>query len=372
VPELVPPAEASSGPVPRADGVPGSERRSGLVSLVEGPSGFVPLADGSSGLVSSAGGDPGFVPLAEVVRSGFVESVHFGSAVGLAPDGGTVVARGRVGAPVLPRSSAKPFQALGCLLSGADLHGPRLAIAAGSHTGEDFHVRLVAEMLGEAGLGFDALGCPVDWPEDEATRHGLIRNGLPASRERMNCSGKHAAMLTASVASGWAVDSYLDADHPVQRRIQAVVEELSGEKTAHVAIDGCGAPLFGLSLTGLARAVQGLVRAEPGSAPRAVADAMREYPEYVGGTGHVNTSLMRALPGALAKGGAEGVLVVALATGHAAAVKVIDGSPRATTAIALAVLRAAGGDVAAAAEFATVPVLGGGLPVGEIHVLEEK
>ncbi|WP_326823826.1 asparaginase [Streptosporangium sp. NBC_01639] len=323
-------------------------------------------------LVPLDGGRSGFVPLAEVVRSGFTESVHFGSAVALAPDGGVVVARGAVGAPVLPRSSAKPFQALGCLLSGADLRGPRLAIAAGSHTGEDFHVRLVAEMLGEAGLGFDALGCPADWPEDEATRHALIRGGLTASPERMNCSGKHAAMLAASVASGWAVDSYLDPAHPVQRRVRDVVEELSGERTAHVAVDGCGAPLFGLSLTGLARAVRGLVLAAPGTAPRAVADAMREHPEYVGGTGHVNTSLMRALPGAVAKGGAEGVLVVALATGHAAAVKVIDGSPRATSAIALAALRAAGGDVASAGEFARVPVLGGGVPVGEIHALEDE
>ncbi|GAA4235073.1 L-asparaginase II [Streptosporangium album] len=323
-------------------------------------------------VVPLAGGRSGFVPLAEVVRSGFTESVHFGSAVALAPDGGVAVARGPVGAPVLPRSSAKPFQALACLLSGADLRGPRLAIAAGSHTGEDFHVRLVAEMLGEAGLGFDALGCPADWPEDEATRHALIRSGLTASRERMNCSGKHAAMLTASAASGWDVGSYLDPGHPVQRRVRDVVEELSGEETAHVAADGCGAPLFGLSLTGLARAVQGLVLAAPGTAPRAVADAMREHPEYVGGTGHVNTSLMRALPGAVAKGGAEGVLVVALATGHAAAVKVIDGSPRATSAIALAALRAAGGDVASAGEFASVPVLGGGVPVGEIHTLGDK
>ncbi|GAA4594882.1 asparaginase [Planotetraspora phitsanulokensis] len=313
-----------------------------------------------------------YVPLAEVVRSGFVESVHFGSAVALTPDGRTAVARGRVAAPVLPRSSAKPFQALACLLSGADLHGPRLAIAAGSHTGEDSHVRLVAEMLAEAGLGFDALGCPADWPEDEATRHALIRDGLGASRERMNCSGKHAAMLAAAAVNGWAVDSYLDAGHPVQRRVRDVVEELSGEKAAHVAVDGCGAPLFGISLEGLARAVQGLVLAAPGTAPRAVADAMREHPEYVGGTGHVNTTLMQALPGAVAKGGAEGVLVVALASGHAAAVKVIDGSPRATTAIALATLRAAGGDVAPAAEFATVPVLGGGSPVGEIHALGES
>ncbi len=313
---------------------------------------------------------PGLVPLAEVVRSGFTESLHFGSAVGLAPDGTAAVALGLAGAPILPRSSAKPLQALACLSAGADLYGPRLAIAAGSHTGEDVHVRLVAEMLDAAGLGFDALRCPADWPEDEATRHGLIREGMSASAERMNCSGKHAAMLAACAASGWPTGTYLDAAHPLQRRVREVVEELSGEDVAHVAVDGCGAPLFGMSLTGLALAVQRMVLAEPGTAPRAVADAMREHPEYVGGTGHPNTSLMRALPGAVAKGGAEGVLVVALATGHAAAVKVVDGSPRATNAIALAVLKAAGGDVTAAAGFERVPVLGGGAPVGEIHALE--
>jgi L-asparaginase II len=312
---------------------------------------------------------PDLVPLAEVVRSGFVESVHYGSAVVLAPDGSVAVARGRVDAAVLPRSSAKPFQALGCLLSGAPLHGPSLAIAAGSHTGEDFHVRLAGEMLAGAGLDAGALRCPTDWPEDEPTRHALIRAGQTPSRERMNCSGKHAAMLAASVAAGWPVESYLDPGHPLQRRIAQVTEELSGEKTAHVAVDGCGAPLFGMSLAGLARAVQGLVRAAPGTPPRAVADAMRDHPEYVGGTGHVNTTLMRALPGAVVKGGAEGVVVVALGSGHAAAVKVIDGSPRATTAIALAVLAEAGGDVAAAAGFRTVAVLGGGVPVGEIHVV---
>ncbi|WP_307848397.1 asparaginase [Microbispora oryzae] len=312
------------------------------------------------------------VPLAEVVRSGFVESVHFGSAVALAPDGRVAVARGPVSAPVLPRSSAKPFQALACLLAGAPLEGPSLAIAAGSHTGEDVHVRLVNDMLAAAGLGAGALGCPPDWPEDEAARHAMIRAGLGPSRERMNCSGKHAAMLAAAVASGLPTGTYLDPAHPVQRRVRAAVEDLAGEKAAHVAVDGCGAPLFGVSLAGLARAVRALVVAPPGSAERAVADAMRAHPEYVGGTGHVNTRLMRALPGAVVKGGAEGVLVVALASGHAAAVKVIDGSPRATTAVALAALRAAGGDVTGAEEFLTVPVLGGGVPVGEIHALGER
>ncbi|WP_113704322.1 asparaginase [Nonomuraea lactucae] len=309
---------------------------------------------------------PEHAVLAEVVRSGFTESVHYGGAVGLDPSGRAEVALGPVDAPVLPRSSGKPFQALACLTAGAALPGPRLAIAAGSHTGEDFHVRLTAELLADYGLGFEALACPPSWPEDQATARELIRQGLGPSRERMNCSGKHAAMLAACVANGWDVPSYLSPGHPLQRRVRSITEELAAEKAVHVAVDGCGTPLFGLSLTGLARAAQALVLAPPGSGPRQVADAMREHPEYVGGTGHQNTELMRALPGAVAKGGAEGVLVVVLDAGHSAAVKVIDGSPRATTMIALAVLRLMGCDVSPAEAFETVEVLGGGVPVGRI------
>ncbi|MGN9842430.1 asparaginase [Nonomuraea sp. H19] len=309
---------------------------------------------------------PDLAVLAEVIRSGFVESVHYGSAVGLDPSGRAEVALGQVEAPVLPRSSAKPFQALACLTAGAGLEGPRLAIAAGSHTGEDFHVRLVRELLGDYGLDTGALACPPSWPEDRRTMEELVRRGAGVSRERMNCSGKHAAMLAACVANGWDVPGYLSPDHPLQLRVRSVTEELAGEKSAHVAVDGCGAPLFGLSLTGLARAVQALVAAAPGSGPRQVAGAMRAHPEYVGGTGHQNTELMRALPGAVAKGGAEGVLVMALESGHAVAVKVIDGSPRATTAIALAALRLMGCDVTPAAAFEHVEVLGGGVPVGRI------
>ncbi|MEV4170883.1 asparaginase [Nonomuraea sp. NPDC049709] len=309
---------------------------------------------------------PDLAVLAEVVRSGFVESVHYGSAVGLDPSGRAEVALGRVEAPVLPRSSAKPFQALACLKAGAALAGPRLAIAAGSHTGEDFHVSLVRELLADYGLDTGALACPPSWPEDRATMEELIRRGQDVSRERMNCSGKHAAMLAAGVANDWDVPGYLAPDHPLQLGVRSVTEELAGEKAAHVAVDGCGAPLFGLSLTGLARAVQALVLAAPGSAPRQVADAMREHPEYVGGTGHQNTELMRALPGAVVKGGAEGVLVAALESGHTVAVKVIDGSPRATTAVALSVLRLMGCDVSGAAAYEQVDVLGGGVPVGRI------
>ncbi|MCP2338989.1 asparaginase [Actinomadura rupiterrae] len=307
--------------------------------------------------------------LAEVVRNGFVESRHYGSVVGIAPDGSVGYARGEVDETVLPRSTTKPFQAVACLAAGAPLSGERLAIAAGSHTGEDFHVKAVEAILADAGLGVDALRCPPDWPEDAPTRTALIRAGESESRVRMNCSGKHAAMLAASAANGRPTGNYLDPGHPVQREVARIMAEAAGEEPSPVAVDGCGAPLFGLTLTGLARAMVTLVRAD--GPYRAVADAMRAHPEYVGGTGHANTEFMRLLPGCVAKGGAEGVLVAATAEGAAVAVKVIDGSPRATTAIALRALAALGADTAGAAPLGAVPVLGGGRPVGEIRTTPE-
>ncbi|NEA22311.1 asparaginase [Actinomadura bangladeshensis] len=306
--------------------------------------------------------------LAEVVRNGFAESRHYGSVAGLAPDGTLAHARGNPAETVLPRSTTKPFQALACLRAGAPLEGERLAIAAGSHTGEDFHVKTVEAILADAGLGVDALQCPPSWPEDEAAKAALIRAGEGESRVRMNCSGKHAAMLAACVANGWPVDTYLDPSHPLQQAVRQVMADAAGEEPAPVAVDGCGAPLFGLTLTGLARAARSLVLSE-GSRP--VADAMRAHPEYVGGTGHANTQFMRALPGTVAKGGAEGVFIAATADGRAVAVKVVDGSPRATTAIALRALAALGADTGPADALGAVPVLGGGRPVGEIRTTEE-
>ncbi|GLZ31901.1 asparaginase [Lentzea sp. NBRC 105346] len=293
--------------------------------------------------------------LAEVTRSGFVESLHHGSVVGIGPNSAVEVSRGPVTDPVLPRSCGKPLQALACLSAGASLSGASLAIAAGSHTGEQRHVDVVRALLGS--LPVSALQCPESWPEDEQTR---ARLSAP-SRIRMNCSGKHAAMLAACVVNGWPTADYLDFGHPLQQLVLRTHEELAEERSAGVAVDGCGAPLVALSLVGLARAIRSLMDTP-------VASAMREHPEYVGGTGHVNTSVMRLLPGVVAKGGAEGVLVLGTALGHAVAVKVIDGNPRATTAIGLTALSAMGFDVSPASALLTVPVTGGDQVVGEVRV----
>ncbi len=305
--------------------------------------------------------------LAEVTRSGFTESRHFGSLVGLNARGEVAISLGDAGAPVLPRSTSKPLQAAGSLGAGAKVAEERLAIASGSHTGEERHVAAVLRILADAGLTADALQCPPAWPEDEATMAALIRAGAGQARIRHNCSGKHAAMLSACVANGWSTNDYLAPDHPIQRRIRETMERLAGEPIAHVAVDGCGAPTLALTLTGLARALRTIAIADDDSPESAVAAAMRAHPEFVGGTGHPNTALMLAIPGAIAKGGAEGVFGVATADGCAVAMKVIDGSARACTQIALSALAALGVDTSPAAALATVPMLGGGKPVGLIR-----
>ena len=311
---------------------------------------------------------PGLAELAAVRRSGLIESRHFGSLVALGPDGTTLLALGDPDAVVLPRSTVKPLQALACLTAGAPLAGPELAIAAGSHTGEDEHVRVVHGILATAGVDESALGCPVDRPEDEGTFERLVREGRPRTRIRMNCSGKHAAMLLAAAANGWPTDGYLDPTHPVQVHVRETMAAVTGVPVGHDAVDGCGAPLFGTTVRGVARAFGRLVLAAEGTPERAVADAMRAHPFYVGGTGHQNSTLMEAVPGALAKGGAEGVIGVAAADGTAVAMKVVDGSPRATTLIALRVLEALGTDISGASTLVDLPVLGGGVPVGRIEV----
>jgi len=309
-----------------------------------------------------------FAELAVVERNGFAESRHLGTLVGLDADGRIALRLGDPGTAVLPRSATKPWQALACRRAGLHLTVEATALSAGSHTGEDRHVAVVREVLAGAGLDEHALGCPVDWPEDEPTRERLIAAGERRSRVRMNCSGKHAAMLAATVRNGWDVAGYLDPAHPLQQLVAATVAEASGGPVTATAVDGCGAPLFGTTVHGLARAGRAMVLGDEGSDARAVADAMRAAPGFVGGAGHVNTEVMRLLPGVLAKGGAEGVLVAAAATGQAVAMKVVDGSPRATTVLALAALAFLGVDTAPAAALAEVPVLGGGRPVGRLRL----
>jgi L-asparaginase II len=308
--------------------------------------------------------------VAEVVRSGFTESWHRGAVAGLAADGRQVISVGHTDVPFLPRSANKPLQAVAMLRCGLGLEAELLALAAASHSGEDFHVDGVRKILSGAGLSEDDLRCPASWPLDTDTAHRLIARGEGMSRIRMNCSGKHAAMLATCAVNGWPTGSYLAPDHPLQQAIRHTIEELAGQQVAATGVDGCGAPLFGLTLAGLARAFRVLVLAAPGTPERRVADAMRAYPEWTSGTHRDERRLMAAVPGLLVKSGAEGVDAFALADGHgvrSGAVKIDDGGQRARTPVTVAVLRQLGAVVPD--ELAAVPVTGGDAVVGEVRAI---
>jgi L-asparaginase II len=313
--------------------------------------------------------------VAEVVRSGFVESRHHGSVVALAPSGEVLFAVGDVTSPTFPRSSNKPMQAAGLLRLGIvdkyALEPAHVALATASHSGEQMHVDVVRDLLLRADVAESALACPPDLPLDVAAARAVVERGGGPSRIQHNCSGKHAAFLAACAASGWPLDGYRAADHPLQEHLRAVVAELAGEDVTRTGVDGCGAPIFALSLTGLARAFGRIATAPDGSPENAVAQAIRAHPLLMGGTGRDVSRLVAAVPGLIAKDGAEGVYAAALPDGTAVALKIEDGAQRARPPVMVAALRALGvtGDEAELDALAAPEVLGGGERVGQVRAL---
>ncbi|WP_078893568.1 asparaginase [Streptomyces sp. CT34] len=311
---------------------------------------------------------PAHAPVAHVERGGIVEGVHHGSVVVLAADGRVDFQLGDIEAAFYPRSALKPLQAVGLLRAGLPpLDDQALALTAASHSGEERHLATARRILHTAGLTEDDLRNVPDLPYGAAVRDDWLGRGLGPSRLAQNCSGKHAAMLYTARTRGWRLDTYLDAGHPLQWELATAVEELTGQGIARVTVDGCGAPLFAVSLHGLTRAVARLATAAPDSHEGRVARAMREHPEMVSGTDRDVARLVRALPGLLAKDGFEGVQVAALPDGRAVGVKIADGADRARMPVTAAALARCGVDPGLLAPFATAPVLGGGRQVGTLR-----
>lgn len=304
--------------------------------------------------------------VATVTRSRFVESVHRGCVVSLAPDGTPLLSVGDTTAPIFPRSANKPLQALAMLRAGLGLDGELLALASSSHSGEDFHLGGVLRILDAAGLGPDDLGNTPDLPYDEQARRAWLVAGKGPSALAQNCSGKHAAMLATCVAAGWDPAGYLDPAHPLQRLIGETLGELAGEHVTAEGVDGCGAPVVALSLQGLARAFGRLASAAAGTLEARVAGAIRAHPQWLGGTRRDVTALIRGIAGLVAKDGAEAVYAVGLADGRGVALKIADGGQRARPVVLAAALRRIGVDAPVLDELADAPVLGHGERVGAV------
>ncbi|MFJ3234936.1 asparaginase [Streptomyces sp. NPDC086787] len=319
--------------------------------------------------------EPHHAPVAHLIRGGVVEGIHYGSVVVLGADGTVGFQLGDTEAAFYPRSALKPVQAVAMLRAGLPLDGELLSLAAASHSGEERHLAGARRILELGGLTEGDLRNVPDMPYGPEVRDAWVCAGRGPSRLAQNCSGKHAAMLWTAKLNGWSLDDYLDPGHPLQRAIAETVEDLTGQRVAQVTTDGCGAPLFAVSLHGLARAAARITSAAPGTPEARVADAMRDHAELASGSGRDVAALMRAVPGLLAKDGFEGVQVAALPDGRAVAVKIADGANRARVPVAAAALARAGVDPALLTEFAGESLLGGGRPVGHVrpvHALDPE
>ena len=298
--------------------------------------------------------------LAEYVRDGVVESEHRGFLAALNADGSIFKSLGDVETKIFPRSTVKCAQASAMVRSGLNLEPRLLALAQSSHSGAQMHMDGAREILASVGLAESALQCALDRPLGDAERRTWGEK--PPTQIAMNCSGKHAAMLATCVKNGWPIETYLEASHPLQLAIKAELEELAGEVITLTSTDGCGAPLFLLSLIGLARAVHEItISTDP--VHQSVMNAARAFPEMFGGVGRHNTEMMQQVPGLFMKDGAEAVNVCSLADGRTFVFKVSDGSLRAFRTIVHACLKDFGIDTALTPE----KVMGGPRVIGTIR-----
>ena len=293
--------------------------------------------------------------IVEATRGGILESRHEVS-VAAWRGGRTVLALGDVKRPVFTRSSAKPFQAMGFVLSGAaDRFGAteeELAVVCASHGAEPLHVGLVHSLLAKAGLDPSVLLCGAHPPACTRSSVDLARSGGKPAVVHNNCSGKHTGMVLTALHRGLPLPTYLDPEHPVQvenRRNTALFGGMDA-KDVVVGIDGCSGPNFALPLENQAAAFARLVEPDASIPPahaaaaRRIAKAMMAHPRVVAWKGEGDDALMGAAPGRfVSKLGAEGVQGVGVpGRGLGIALKVEDGSSRPRLPVTVALLLAAG------------------------------
>lgn len=299
------------------------------------------------------------VVLAELVRSGLIESTHSGHLILLAADGSDLLTLGDVEAEIYPRSAIKSLQAAAMVRAGLNLNDEQLALVCASHGGTSRHQEVALEILRSVGLSESELQNTPDAPLDREAR--IKWGDKPATSLAANCSGKHSGMLATCVVNGWDIKTYRDVDHPLQLAIAREITELIGKSIDRVSIDGCGAPLFSMSTRSIVVAARKM-RIDSDPVFARVISAVLKHPEMILAEGAFDTRMMRAVPGLFVKGGAESVMLASLADGSAIAWKISDGSNRVNGPLMKAALAKFGINI----EGEAVDVLGGGNVVGSL------
>ncbi|MCE7961545.1 MAG: asparaginase [Acidobacteria bacterium ACB1] len=297
--------------------------------------------------------------LANVIRGNNVESVHAGHLAVVDGEGNTVLVKGDPSVATYFRSAAKPFQFIPNLTSGAaDAFGfdeREVALAVASHSGEDMHVEVAASMLAKAGFSESDLRCGAHFPFDSATSARMKRASEEPTQLHNNCSGKHAAMLAFAKHIGSGTDEYESPENRIQGRILRCLKDFAETEDISLGTDGCAAPNFCLPVTAMAKSFANLVNPArfpeiTQSACKRIVAAMTEYPELIGGSTRLDTTLMRAGNGSLiSKVGADGVWACGIVpsekypSGLGIALKIADGDDmRGRPVVAVAILKKLG------------------------------
>lgn len=303
-------------------------------------------------------------PLVEVTRGEITESVHYG-AFCIADRGGQLLAQ--AGDPkyvTFPRSSLKPFQALPFIEQGGAEHfgltGEEIAILCASHAGTALHTSVLEGMHQKIGAHEEDLSCGVHWPYDKNTREAMMLAGQSPTAFHHNCSGKHTGMLALAKLLDAPLKDYLNLQHPVQVTVRETIGEFSGiePKRMPVGIDGCSAPVYGMSMEKMAQAVAKMadptgLEPKRKAACQLITSTMTINPVMVAGPGQFDTDLMSVTKGKVfSKGGAEGYLIIGVlpdaihknSPGIGIAIKISDGDARgrARASVGLTILEAMG------------------------------
>ncbi|GAC1419142.1 MAG: asparaginase [Candidatus Velthaea sp.] len=328
------------------------------------------------------------VPFVRVTRGALVESVHSVAACASDVHGNVILALGDIDEPVYLRSAAKPFIAAAAVRAGAAdrfaLDDRELSVMTASHNGEFFHVAAVQSILKKIGASAADLQCGVHAISYEPAAAELAARGEKPTVLHNNCSGKHAGILALCRMLDAPLEGYLAAEHPAQRAILALCERVSDDRFGddRLGVDGCGIPVYATSLRNAARSFArfaALTEIEPADAAALarIRAATIAEPAYIAGTARFDTDLIRAGGGRIAcKAGAEGVHASALLDGGIGLVlKVIDGTRRAASPAAVALLQQLGAldaaQLATLAAHARVAVKNAaGVAVGEVSALQ--
>ena len=257
--------------------------------------------------------------LIKVIRNNITESIHSGHLLILDNLGKIIYSKGRNDFLIYPRSAFKAIQASAMVRNGLNINDDLLALVSSSHVGTEMHQTKVKEILSTVGLDETVL-------QNTPFTDMASNSGTPTSLAAP-CSGKHAGMITTSKLNNWSIIDYKNPDHPMQIACKQELELLSHEKITDLAVDGCGAPAFAITLKGLANAIHNLMISKDPVHQRVV-NACKTYPIMVSGKNTLPTLAMESINDLFVKTGAEGVLVAGLSSGHTIVWKISDGSSR--------------------------------------------